>query len=103
MSIKYPMLPPQATLLYGVLSLQRDFPGQPVVPLEAVNEASRRLHAEAAMREALPRIRSQFESLEAEVGGFMQDENGGGGGLGAAPVGGNSSAGTMVRAWCCRS
>ena len=37
----------QATLLYGVLSLQRDFPGHATVPVEAVQEAVRQMHAEA--------------------------------------------------------
>ena len=65
---------PQATLLYGVLCIQRDFPGQAAVPLDTLREACRALHAEAAVAAALPRIRSQFASLEAEVGGFL-DEN----------------------------
>ncbi len=65
---------PQATLLYGVLCLQRDFPGQAALPLDTLREACRALHAEAAVAAALPRIRSQFASLEAEVGGFL-DEN----------------------------
>lgn len=68
----------QATLLYGVLCIQRDFPGQAAVPLDTLREACRAMHAEAAVAAALPRIRSQFASLEAEVGGFL-DENGAGG------------------------
>ena len=63
----------KATLLYGVLCLQRDFPGQPVVPLEQLHEAARQLHAEAALGAALPAIRSQFASLEEDVGGFLAE------------------------------
>lgn len=79
-------------MLYGVLCLQRDHPGQAVVPLEQVREAAQELHAEMALAEALPRIRSQFATLEAEVGGFMLNENAGGG-SGQASVSGGRAAG----------
>lgn len=60
-------------LQYGVLCLQRDFPGQPTLDLLQLQLASRRLHSEAAIKSALPQIRSQFETLEADVGGFMAE------------------------------
>ena len=63
----------KATLLYGVLCLQRDFPGQPALEVEQLHGASQRLHAEAALGAALPHIRSQFASLEADVGGFLSE------------------------------
>ena len=69
-----------------MLCLQRDHPGEAVVPLGRVREAAQALHAEAALAAALPRIRSQFESLEAEVGSLLADENGGGQGDARASV-----------------
>lgn len=75
---------------YGVLCLQRDFPGQPALELAQLHEASRRLHAEAALGAALPRIRSEFQSLEADVGGFLAEldpNRHGGGGSGGRAVG----------------
>lgn len=56
-----------------MLCLRRDFPGTAVVPLEQLHEAARRLHAEAALGAALPAIRSQFESLEVELGGCLAE------------------------------
>lgn len=49
-----------------------------MVPLGRVREAAQELHAEAALAAALPRIRSQFEGLEADLGALLADENGGG-------------------------
>lgn len=63
----------KATLLYGVLCLRRDFPGRPVLPLEELHEAARELHTQAALGAALPAIRSQFASLEAELGGCLAE------------------------------
>lgn len=77
----------KATLLYGVLCLRRDFPGVAVVPLNQLHEAARSLHAEAALGAALPAIRSQFESLEAELGGYLAELGPAAGGGPAAEVG----------------
>lgn len=62
-----------ASRLCSVLCLRRDFPGAAAVPLEQLHEVARRLHAEAALGAALPAIRSQFESLEAELGGCLAE------------------------------
>ncbi|PSC75154.1 ABSCISIC ACID-INSENSITIVE 5 2 isoform X1 [Micractinium conductrix] len=71
----------KATLLYGVLCLRRDFPGQPALPLETLHEAARQLHTQAALGAALPDIRARFDSLEAELGGCLAE-------LGDAAAGG---------------
>lgn len=79
---------------------QRDFPGQAALPLEALHEASRRLHAEAAMGAALPAIRSQFAALEADVGGFLSelDPNSGGGGSNRSVSGAGGGQGSKQEA-----
>lgn len=71
----------------SVLCLRRDFPGVAVVPLNQLHEAARSLHAEAALGAALPAIRSQFESLEAELGGYLAELGPAAGGGPAAEVG----------------